>query len=289
MALIDFHGLVLLYKLVCSDAGFSSHPPPMPAPIPLRPSSPSVEDFHSVENRPTTPNHGPSRATHSVPDTSPISKGTSIRQNQEFDTGRVAKYDSNDYKQFIIQDFERHRVFVGIDDFMKHVLHVPDNWKDEWGPTIQEIKGSRIFDLHYKGYCKQCDTPGCKEETFYKPLVETISAILDIICKSPQKFPESVLPRTPQWYIINDPKRLQHGTLDEGHLSPDIIALHEDLQDSFKEDETRDRRRRTTFLTWAHPLQVLEVKHFDAALVDGSCIPRLMVNGKLIILFFGVP
>ena len=33
-------------------------------------------------------------------------------------------------------------------------------------------------------------------------------------------------------------------------------------------------------LTWAHPIQVLEVKPWGDALVDGECMPRLKVNGK---------
>ena len=55
---------------------------------------------------------------------------------------------------------------------------------------------------------------------------------------------------------------------------PNIEKLHLD------KDEIKRSHLNELNLTWAQPLQVLEVKALDCALVDGSCIPRLMSNGK---------
>ena len=287
MALIDFHGLISLYKLACSDAGTisnRSHPPPMPVPIPIRLPSPSVEGFQyrSAQLRFFTPQPDPGRAIRSAPNITPTSRGTSVRQKQELNTDRVGKYDSNDYKEFIVQDFERHRVFVDVDDFMRQVLHVPDDWKTQWGPAIKEVKLNKKFHVCNLRYSNQCETRGIREDTLYKPLVDLINAILEVTCKSTL---ESVKPKTPQRYIRNDPKKLHYGVLDEADLAPDIIALHEDLYSKLERGEIEEGRLTTSFMTWANPLQVLEVKHIDTALVDGSHMPRLETNGTSATLF----
>ena len=89
------------------------------------------------------------------------------------------RYDSSKYEEYIVQDFERHRVFVDIDVFMKHVLHVPDNWKDLWGETIRQIERDAAFSISYMDYSIQCSIQGAEETRFYKPLVGMTNAILD--------------------------------------------------------------------------------------------------------------
>ncbi|KAF9647593.1 hypothetical protein BDM02DRAFT_3116822 [Thelephora ganbajun] len=64
----------------------------------------------------------------SVPGSTPISIGSSAMQKLQPDTDWPPKYDSTKYEQYIIQGFEHHRIFVDIDVFMKHVLHVSKVW-----------------------------------------------------------------------------------------------------------------------------------------------------------------
>ena len=285
MALVDFYQLAVLYNASRYDDGVlsnRSHPPPMPATTPSSSRSPLVES-----DRTDSPLHIPTQsglktperkhnATGRVPDPTPIALGTAVRQRLELNTDRIRKYDIANYEQYILQDFERHRVFVDIDVFMKNVLHVPENWKDLWGRTIRRIKRDKVFSTAHWDYSRQCGTQGVQEWRFYKPLVDMGNAILDFSESSPDTF---VKPQTPQRYLRNDPKRVLCGVMND--LSPDVVAVHDGFLPHICSGERDERRLKQSNLTWAQPLQALEVKPWDSALVDGSCMPRLKANGKL--------
>ena len=283
MALVDFYQLAVLHKLSRRDAGTlsnRSHPPPMS-------TTPSSSRLPAVRPDQTGSSLTPStqfvlktperkgNATLPVPDPTPISLGTSILQKMSPDTDQTPKRDSTKYEQYIAQDFEHHRVFVDIDVFMKHVLHVPENWKELWGRTIRRIKRDRVFSTAHWDYSRQCGTRGVQEWRFYKPLVDMGNATLDFSDSSPDN---SVKPQTTQRYLRNDPKRVLCGMMNE--LSPDVVAVHGGFLPHIRPDERDEGRLRESNLSWAHPLQALEVKLWDNALVDGSCMPRLKVNGK---------
>ena len=201
--------------------------------------------------------------------------GTSILQKMKLDADQVQKYDSDKYEEYIIRDFERHRVFVDIDVFMTHVLHVPENWKDLWGRTIRRVKRDGVFSTAHWDYSRRCGTHGIQERTFYKPLVDMGNAILDFSKTSPD---DSVKPQTPQRYLRNDPRKVLCGVING--LSPDVVAVHNDFLPHIRSEERAKNCLTESNLTWAQPLQALEFKPWDSALVDGSCMPRLKVNGK---------
>ena len=141
MALVDFHQLAVLYRLSHRDGGVLSNrpnPPPMPATASSSSRSPTAESDQvdslfppSTQFASKTPERKRD-ATHPAPDPTPISHGTSILQKLNPNADQIQRYDSAKYEQYIVQDFERHRVFVDIDVFMKHVLHVPEDWKELW-------------------------------------------------------------------------------------------------------------------------------------------------------------
>ena len=283
MVLIDFYQIALSFKLSCRDVGplsNCSNPPPMP---PTTPSSfrPSPDKStravplipHSVQFPPKTPE--PKRnVARSVPNLTPLSKGAAILQKLCPDADKAQKYDSAKYEQYIIQDFEAHRVFIDIEVFMKNVLQVPENWEKLWGPAIGRIKRHSEFSTAYLNYNRQCDTEG-PEERFYGPLVDMTNAILSC-CDLPLQ--HSVRPRVRQHYLRNDPKRVFLGVMND--LSPDIVAVHHGFLPRLNQEEREKGQIKQSNLSWAHPLQVLEVKPSGGALVDGSFMPRLMVNGK---------
>lgn len=349
MALVDFYQLVLLYKLNHGDVGIPSNPSyphPMPASTPPGPPSASIKNpqprapisVHAgYQSRISKDNL--SGATRPLVRTStPLALGSSVCQKQEPDTNCAGKHNSEDYRRFIEQDFRRHRVFISIEDFMERVLHIPADWRTQWGPTIRGIKADPLFEYCHGSYSNQCMTTGCKEAEFYQLLVNMMNEILRLACTSTL---ESVRPKTPQRYVVNDPKKVLFGVLDEASLSPDIVAVHENLisypqkgedgrtdpkknelgkpelsrgeiekpnhekdngeKPSFEkgevgkpspetdetekplptaEDIEKPRLDKESNLTWAQPLQVLEVKPLDCALVDGSCMPRLRRNSK---------
>ena len=159
---------------------------------------------------------------------------------------------------------------------MKHVLHVPDNWEDLWGPIIERIKRRKQFWLAHWDFTNKCDSHKTVEEDLYRPLVRMNNAILDV-CESSKV--ESVKPAFGVRYLRNDPRKILNGKMN--NLSPDVVAVHKDILPWLDKKDLKQGRLGKKNLTWAHPLQTLEVKPFDAALVDGSHMPRLKVNGKL--------
>ena len=286
MALVDFHQLAVLYNL-SRDAGVlsnRSHPPPMSTPS--SPPSPPVDSgqtassiFPPIQSGLKTPERKPD-AARSVPDPTPLTIGSSILHKLQPDTNQAPKYDITKCEQYIIQDFERHRVFVDIEVFMKRVLHVPENWKKLWGPTIRRIKQDAPFSIAHLNYTHKCETRGIEECEFYGPLVDMGNAILDVssTAKSPRNNNKSTKPRTPQSYLVNDPQKVLCGVMN--NLSPDIVAVHKHLLSRILPEEREKQYLKKSILTWAQPLHALEVKPWDNALVDGSCMPRLKVDGE---------
>ena len=256
-----------LYKPTHRDVGIISnhpHPPLMPSPMPRRPPSPSVENSqpHSTRLQFNALKRDRDHILHSVPEIT--------WQKQEFNPERIGRYESNDYKQIIVGEFNHHQIFVDVDDSMEHVLHVPKDWKTQWALVIRDVKLDQLFHLSYLHHSNECETHGTREGALYQPLMDMINAILGVTYNS---LLGDVEPKTPQRYTRNVPKKLHHGVPDEAQLSLDIIALHKDLCYNPQPNEVE-------LSNWAHPPQVMEVKPFDAALVDGSYMPRLKVDGK---------
>ncbi|KAF9642206.1 hypothetical protein BDM02DRAFT_3193691, partial [Thelephora ganbajun] len=240
----------------------------------VNPEQTGSSPISSMQFMPKTPErkHDP---IHPVLGSTPLAVGTSIMQKLQPDANKPQKYDSAKYEQYIVQDFERHRVFVDIDIFMKHVLHIPENWKELWGRTIRRIKRDGVFSTAHWDYSRQCGTRGVQEWRFYKPLVDMGNAILDFAVSSSD---DSVKPQTLLRYLRNDPKRVSCGMIND--LSPDVVAVHNGFLQHICLGEWNERHLRETNLTWAQPLQALEIKPWDSALVSGSCMPRLKVNGQ---------
>ena len=283
MALVDFYQLAVLFKLACSDVGDlskPSHPPPMPTITPpnshSRVDQPGQMDpvlTPSTQLEPTTPDRNRSATLPAVHST-PLSVGTAMMQKLQSDTDRPRKFDSAKYEQYIVEDFERHRVFIDIDDFMKHVLHIPESWKTTWARTIRLIKRKPEFSTAIWDLTRRSGKRGTKEEKFYKPLVNLTNTIVSFSDLPPD---DSVEPRTRVRYLRNDPKKILPGLMKE--LVPDIVAVQDDFISRLSSKEQSEQHLHTTNLTWAQPLHTLEVKPFDCALVDGSCMPRLKMNG----------
>jgi len=276
MALIDFYQLAVLHKLSRDDGTVlskPSNPPLMPATRSSALSS-SVRFAPTTRLEPKTPQHKPD-ATHSAPFSTPMAAGTTVLPKLGADTDKPKKYNCDKYEQYIAQDFERHRVFVDIDVFMKHVLHVPENWEELWGRTIRQIKRDRDFAKAIWDYTRHCGTQGVQEQTFYQPLVHIANTILKISSSSSSDLTK---PLTPQRYLRNDPRNVSCGMMND--LSPDLVAVHQESLDSFQPDEKVEDKLQFSNITWAQPLQVLEVKPWDNALVDGSCMPMLKADGE---------
>jgi hypothetical protein len=273
MALVDFYRLAILHNLSRNHAGNlsdPSHPPHM-----ITRSKARLLAANSDQSTPSLPLSTPPvpqtpqrkrDAAQFAPGLTPKSHGTSLFQKL-IHAAEPQKYNSSKYEEYITQDFERHRIFVDMEIFMKYVLLVPDNWQELWGGTIGKIKRDTTFWIAYCEYIRECGVTGAEETRFYKPLVDMSNAILDFSSKRDSD--DSVKPRTPQRYMRNDPRRVLDGVI-EG-LSPDIVAVHKEALPNLPPEG---------HVAWAQALQALEVKPSDGALIDGSSIPRLIVDGE---------
>ena len=175
----------------------------------------------------TFPPKSPGRkrdATRLVSDRTSLSVGTSSSLKLGNDANQVPEFDSAEHAQY--QKFKRNRVFVGVDVFMKHVLHVPEGWRKLWGRAIEKIKHDKAFSMAYLNYSYQCNVQDAGEE-LCEPLMDMTNAILGC---SNSPLEDCVGPRTDQRYVGFFPH--------------------------------------------------LYFKLSGSTLVDGSCMPRLKVNGK---------
>jgi len=163
-------------------------------------------------------------ATRSVLDRASPSVDTSFSSKLGNDTNQVPELDSAEHAQY--QEFERNQVFVGVEVFMKHVLHVPEGWRKLWGRTIEKIKHEKAFSTAHLNYSYQCDAQGVGEG-LCEPLVDMTNAILRC---SNLPLEDCIEPRTHQRYVSFSPH--------------------------------------------------LYFKLSGSALVDGSCMPRLKLDGK---------
>ena len=161
-------------------------------------------------------------------------------QSYEGDTGWAEEFDWEDYGDCIREDL-RSRVFVDSEVFMKHVLHVPDNWRTAWESAIEAVKADLDFKRHHEEYCSHCDRFGSQEMTFYGPLMDAANAVLEVV------------------------SRPTFGTISP-RIS-DLVVLDKDRQPS-------------EGLHSANPLRILKVNPYNRALCDGTRIPRLVVGGE---------
>jgi hypothetical protein len=205
----------------------------------------------------------------------PPTYGSAVVHKLEPDPGPPKKRTSSKYEEYIAEDYDQHRVFVHIDDFMKSVLHAPDNWRELWKKTIQKVTLYEPFCIARTEYSHLCRT-GALEAKLYQPLVNMVNAIFDIT-ESPES-DESIKPKTPLRYLRGNSKGILGGVMPE--LSPDIIAVHRDFFSSMPLEEQQQRALGEQRLTWAQPMQILEVKPSGTTLISGSCMPRLKVNGE---------
>ena len=242
MVLVDFYQLVILYKLRRTSSGFLSVRSHLIMSAAQPPHSPS----HSVE-----------------PDQYSLSHGSSAHQGQESDTDSVEGYTRDDYDDYIREDL-RSRVFVDFEVFMKHVLHVPDDWKTKWGPAVDAVKADRNFEQHLEGYGKHCNDSSALDVSFYDPLVDTANAALDVLSRF-----NGISLGIPQCCWVNDPKELRGKVFIKTNLFPNMVALYKDCEHPGEES-----------FNWANHLHILEARPFGVALCDGRNMPRLVVNGK---------
>ena len=179
-------------------------------------------------------------APRSIPDTTPLSHGSSMCQSHEGDTDWVEEFDWEDYGNCIREDL-RSRVFVDFEVFMKHVLHVPDNWRTSWGPAIEAVKADSDFKRHHEEYCNHCDKIGSQEKTFYGPLMNAANAVLEAVSRSAF---DGISSRVPNLVVLPKDRQPSEGLRSE------------------------------------NPLRILKFNPYNNSLCDGTRIPRLIVDGE---------
>ena len=185
------------------------------------------------------------------------------------------EYGITEYDGHIARHFAHNQVFVDMDVFMTHVLRVPEDWKVSWDSAIRNIKCDPAFSAAHRDFTRRSGTQGAEEWRPHKSLVDMTNAVVefsDMLPDAPAK------PRTRVHHPGNDkqgaPNRLTNDP------KTDVIAVHSGFLPYLRVEERERNRLAEPNPTWAQPLQLLEVKLLDCALVDGSCMPRLRTNGK---------
>ena len=166
------------------------------------------------------------------------------------------------YDDCIRQDLTS-RVFVDFEVFIKHVLHVPDDWRTLWGPAIDAVKVDSAFNKHHKEYREHCDGIGLQEYTFHGPVMDIMNTVIEVWSRSTSGNTTS---KVSQYHRVNDPREPLDGVTNNVNPSRDLLVLHKDPKG---EDEH-----------WADLLHILQVRPDGGGLCDGKKIPRLVYNGK---------
>ncbi|KAF9789727.1 hypothetical protein BJ322DRAFT_1178609 [Thelephora terrestris] len=227
----------------------------------------SVAQSNHLPFRTLKPKRDPSVTCYdNVSSNTPSNCGTSARERQKGDTDRVEGYKCDDYDDYIHEDLKS-RVFVDFEIFLQSALHVPRDWKTLWGPAIEAVKANEEFSKSYGEYCEQCQAPGFTEKPFYKPLMDTAHAVLDVVSAS--EF--DGISGTPQYYQVSD------RIINRADISPDLVVLHKNFQ-ATKDSQTSGELQPPKEFHWANALHVLEVKSHHTAICDGDHIPRLIID-----------
>ena len=103
-----------------------------------------------------------------------------------------------------------------------------------------------------------------------------VNAVFDGVRSS-----KKVKPKTRLRCLRNDPRKILGGTTSE--LIPDIVTAHEDFFEKIIPGEDENWSLTKMNLAWAYPIQIIEVKPGGNLLVDGSQMPRLVVDGESLI------
>ena len=122
-------------------------------------------------------------------------------------------------------DLEDHSVFVDIEDFMKSVLHVPADWRAQWGPVIRLVKRDPDFMKHYLEYRvlhgKKHPQP---EESHYESLLLMNNATLRVAFPAifSQDVTSAPLPLMQLVHIVDDGS--SDYVLNDGNSIPQLVT-----------------------------------------------------------------
>ena len=150
------------------------------------------------------------------------------------DIDETQRYDEGKFREYIVRDFERRRVFVDIKTFMERVLHVPGDWRKAWRRTIRRTKSDTDFSAVRRAYTRHCTNKDFLEEDLYGPLV----AMTNYISKLSK--PSSIgseITRT-QCYLRNDRCGILGGVTNV--LMPDIVAIHARFLPKLNSEERKE-------------------------------------------------
>ena len=85
---------------------------------------------------------------------------------------------------------------------------------------------------------------------------------------------DTIKPQISQRHLTNDPKRVMK------NIPPDIVAVRDGFLLHILSGEDEEWHLEDPNLTPAQPFQMQEAKPQGDALVDGSWMPRLKIDGK---------
>ncbi|KAK0476419.1 hypothetical protein IW261DRAFT_1367795 [Armillaria novae-zelandiae] len=227
-------------------------------------------DSKPIPNNPVTPHND---ATSTVADADDdVSKPKTTPYNVGAASHRAfhMKYDRKDYDNFIREDLAT-RVFIPSDDFLRVILHLPGDWREDPSITslIEKVKNDEQWKELWADYVTQC---GQKDEKLlYRPHSSLCNRALNLIKIDSPSEPDI-------GFYRQDPKYVK-GT--NANLSPDVITLLLSLFNSSKNKIADiEAGGPTNSIGWPQLLQWLDFKLSETTLDNGRRATRVLTADK---------
>lgn len=180
------------------------------------------------------------------------------------DTTGQAKYQKADYDDYVKEDLRTHRVFVDVEQFMRVVLRLPEDWRTSLKDVVERVRGDAAFSECLFAYRTKCNQPGPVESKLYALRADMNNRAMEVI---EDHYKSQPLIR----YYRNDPQKLYGGVLNKKNLSPDLLELSESMfTSSGNVDNVESQGPKKYPFWWFNTISVEEIKDRDVCLHHGD-------------------
>ncbi|KAG7444798.1 uncharacterized protein BT62DRAFT_933850 [Guyanagaster necrorhizus] len=232
--------------------------------------SPSLDDPNPSSNVPFTPKNGAPSTSANDDETNP--KTTPYNFGAASHRAFHMKYERKDYDNFIREDLES-RVFIPSDDFLRVILHLPRDWRQDStiSALIKKVKADEQWKALWDDYKAECKTTD--ETNLYHPHNSLCNRALALIKDGTRSGPDI-------GFYRQDPQPVKGSNVD---LKPDaitlLLSLFNSSQNNIEDIKTGGPKNN---IGWPQLLQWLEFKLSFTTLDNGRYATRVLTAGKFL-------